>query len=106
MTSPPAALLNLYERHHSTSLRQRAIQKLYEHIVADDLFSKCISIGPVSAPTALCLYPPCGVRSWGRRPSRGQSLELRVGVFLEVRSPTRVWQTGAPPICPLCSSHI
>uniref|UniRef100_A0A452VNB1 Terpene cyclase/mutase family member n=1 Tax=Ursus maritimus TaxID=29073 RepID=A0A452VNB1_URSMA len=42
------ALLNLYERHHSTSLRQRAIQKLYEHIVADDLFSKCISIGPIS----------------------------------------------------------
>ncbi|XP_027950561.1 lanosterol synthase isoform X2 [Eumetopias jubatus] len=42
------ALLNLYERHHSTSLRQRAIQKLYEHIVADDRFSKCISIGPIS----------------------------------------------------------
>ncbi|KAF3815559.1 hypothetical protein GH733_016832 [Mirounga leonina] len=51
------ALLNLYERHHSTSLRQRAIQKLYEHIAADDRFSKCISIGPVSAPAALCLYP-------------------------------------------------
>jgi len=44
----PAALLNLYERHHSTSLRQRAIQKLYEHIAADDRFSKCISIGPIS----------------------------------------------------------
>ncbi|XP_062948610.1 lanosterol synthase isoform X2 [Cynocephalus volans] len=42
------ALLNLYERHHSASLRQRAVQKLYEHIVADDRFSKSISIGPIS----------------------------------------------------------
>ncbi|XP_047702930.1 lanosterol synthase isoform X2 [Prionailurus viverrinus] len=41
-------LLNLYEGHHSTSLRERAIQKLYEHIVADDCFSKYISIGPIS----------------------------------------------------------
>ena len=45
----PAAILNLYERHHSTSLRQWATQKLYEHIAADDRFTKCISIGPVSA---------------------------------------------------------
>ncbi|XP_066226065.1 lanosterol synthase isoform X1 [Saccopteryx leptura] len=42
------AILNLYERHHSSSLRQRAIQKLYEHIAADDSFTKCISIGPIS----------------------------------------------------------
>ncbi|XP_008143861.2 lanosterol synthase [Eptesicus fuscus] len=42
------AILNLYERHHSASLRQRAIRKLYEHIVADDRFTKCISIGPIS----------------------------------------------------------
>ncbi|XP_023486108.1 lanosterol synthase isoform X2 [Equus przewalskii] len=42
------AFLNLYERHHSASLRQRAIQTLYEHIVADDRFTKCISIGPIS----------------------------------------------------------
>ncbi|XP_074176499.1 lanosterol synthase isoform X2 [Rhinolophus sinicus] len=42
------ALCNLYERHHSTSLRQWAVQRLYEHIVADDRFSKCISIGPIS----------------------------------------------------------
>ncbi|XP_006163194.1 lanosterol synthase [Tupaia chinensis] len=41
-------LLNLYERHHSTILRQRAIQKLYEHIAADDRFTKSISIGPIS----------------------------------------------------------
>lgn len=49
----PAGILNLYERHHSTSLRQRAIQKLYEHVAADDRFTKCISIGPVSAPCPL-----------------------------------------------------
>ncbi|XP_006204996.1 lanosterol synthase isoform X1 [Vicugna pacos] len=42
------AFLNLYECHHSASLRQRAIQKLYEHIVADDRFTKCLSIGPIS----------------------------------------------------------
>ncbi|KAM9253585.1 lanosterol synthase isoform 1-T1 [Dugong dugon] len=42
------ALLNLYERQHSTNLRQRAIQKLYEHIAADDRFTKSISIGPIS----------------------------------------------------------
>ncbi|XP_055425836.1 lanosterol synthase isoform X2 [Bubalus kerabau] len=42
------AILNLYERHHSTSLRQWATQKLYEHIAADDRFTKCISIGPIS----------------------------------------------------------
>ncbi|XP_020034252.1 lanosterol synthase isoform X1 [Castor canadensis] len=42
------AFLNLYERFHSTSLRQKAIQMLYEHIAADDRFSKSISIGPIS----------------------------------------------------------
>lgn len=101
-------LLNLYEGHHSTSLRQQAIQKLYEHIEADDRFSKYISIGPVSDPTAGCLglgwAPNCspgGVRSWGRRSSCGQSLALGVGVFLGVRSPSRAWQTELS-ICPLC----
>ncbi|XP_006894105.1 PREDICTED: lanosterol synthase [Elephantulus edwardii] len=42
------AVLNLYERYHSTNLRQRAIQMLYEHIAADDRFTKSISIGPIS----------------------------------------------------------
>lgn len=49
----PTVILNLYERHHSAGLRQRAIRKLYEHIVADDRFTKCISIGPVSATNPL-----------------------------------------------------
>jgi len=43
----PAAIMNVYEAHHSTHLRQRAITELYDHIKADDRFTKCISIGPV-----------------------------------------------------------
>ncbi|XP_034042756.1 lanosterol synthase isoform X2 [Thalassophryne amazonica] len=41
-------VLNLYEAHHVTALRCRAVRELYEHIQADDRFTKCISIGPIS----------------------------------------------------------
>uniref|UniRef100_A0A7N6A0B5 Terpene cyclase/mutase family member n=1 Tax=Anabas testudineus TaxID=64144 RepID=A0A7N6A0B5_ANATE len=41
-------MLNVYEAHHSTALRNRAVKELYEHIQADDRFTKCISIGPIS----------------------------------------------------------
>ncbi|XP_009889697.1 PREDICTED: LOW QUALITY PROTEIN: lanosterol synthase [Charadrius vociferus] len=41
-------IMNVYEAHHSTHLRQRAITELYDHIKADDRFTKCISIGPIS----------------------------------------------------------
>ena len=67
------AVLNFYERHHSTSLRQRATQELYEHIAADDRFSKCISIGPVSAPRL-------GGLAWGGRVGAG-SPEACAGVL-------------------------
>ncbi|XP_078656025.1 lanosterol synthase-like [Branchiostoma floridae x Branchiostoma belcheri] len=40
--------INLYESWHSSSLRQWAIDELYDHIKADDSFTKCISIGPIS----------------------------------------------------------
>ncbi|XP_074766284.1 lanosterol synthase isoform X2 [Athene noctua] len=40
------AIMNAYEAHHNTHLRQRAITELYDHIKADDRFTKCISIGP------------------------------------------------------------
>lgn len=61
-----SAFCNLYERYHSASLRQWAVQRLYEHIVADDRFTKCISIGPVSAPC------PLGVdQGWARTRPRG-----------------------------------
>uniref|UniRef100_A0A8C0IUL0 Terpene cyclase/mutase family member n=1 Tax=Chelonoidis abingdonii TaxID=106734 RepID=A0A8C0IUL0_CHEAB len=43
-----SAILNLYEAHHSARLRQRAIAELYDHIKADDRFTKAISIGPIS----------------------------------------------------------
>uniref|UniRef100_A0A8C3NPE2 Terpene cyclase/mutase family member n=1 Tax=Cyanoderma ruficeps TaxID=181631 RepID=A0A8C3NPE2_9PASS len=42
------AIMNVYEAHHSSHLRQRAITELYDHIKADDRFTKCISIGPIS----------------------------------------------------------
>ncbi|MEQ2232136.1 hypothetical protein ILYODFUR_008117, partial [Ilyodon furcidens] len=41
-------VLNLYEAHHSSTLRKMAIRELYDHIQADDRFTKCISIGPIS----------------------------------------------------------
>jgi len=44
----PAVVLNAYEAHHSAALRGKAVKELYEHIQADDRFTKCISIGPVS----------------------------------------------------------
>ncbi|XP_034995512.2 lanosterol synthase isoform X1 [Zootoca vivipara] len=42
------AIINTYERFHSTALRRRAIEQLYDHIKADDRFTKSISIGPIS----------------------------------------------------------
>ncbi|KAM4669951.1 lanosterol synthase isoform 2-T2 [Amazona ochrocephala] len=42
------AIMNVYEAHHNTRLRQRAVTELYDHIKADDRFTKCISIGPIS----------------------------------------------------------
>uniref|UniRef100_A0A8C7Y8Q0 Lanosterol synthase (2,3-oxidosqualene-lanosterol cyclase) n=1 Tax=Oryzias sinensis TaxID=183150 RepID=A0A8C7Y8Q0_9TELE len=41
-------VLNMYEAHHSAALRKMAVKELYEHIQADDRFTKCISIGPIS----------------------------------------------------------
>ncbi|XP_061091705.1 lanosterol synthase [Conger conger] len=41
-------ILNMYEAHHSAALRERAVKELYDHIKADDRFTKCISIGPIS----------------------------------------------------------
>ncbi|XP_065418348.1 uncharacterized protein LOC135974418 isoform X1 [Chrysemys picta bellii] len=54
------AILNVYEAHHSARLRQRAIAELYDHIKADDRFTKAISIGLVG-----CSLPfPTNQRSW------------------------------------------
>uniref|UniRef100_A0A3Q2PB37 Terpene cyclase/mutase family member n=1 Tax=Fundulus heteroclitus TaxID=8078 RepID=A0A3Q2PB37_FUNHE len=43
-----AYVLNVYEAHHSSTLRRMAVTELYDHIQADDRFTKCISIGPIS----------------------------------------------------------
>uniref|UniRef100_A0A673A5L1 Terpene cyclase/mutase family member n=1 Tax=Sphaeramia orbicularis TaxID=375764 RepID=A0A673A5L1_9TELE len=40
--------LNVYEAHHSTIMRGKAVKELYDHIQADDRFTHCISIGPIS----------------------------------------------------------
>lgn len=42
-----AVVMNVYEAHHSTYMREKAVTELYDHIQADDRFTKCISIGPV-----------------------------------------------------------
>uniref|UniRef100_A0A8C4PJL7 Terpene cyclase/mutase family member n=1 Tax=Equus asinus asinus TaxID=83772 RepID=A0A8C4PJL7_EQUAS len=85
------AFLNLYERHHSASLRQRAIQTLYEHIVADDRFTKCISIGPVSARY------PLGIWAWGGHPTAapGWSEDLGWKAQREHLSLCSLFQAGA-----------
>ncbi|XP_064648227.1 lanosterol synthase-like [Lineus longissimus] len=41
-------VLNVYEACHSSWFRQKALKECYEHICADDEFTKCISIGPIS----------------------------------------------------------
>ena len=41
-------MLDLYEGYHVTSWREVALDRLYEHICADDTFTDGISIGPVS----------------------------------------------------------
>nr|DBA19921.1 TPA: hypothetical protein GDO54_015677 [Pyxicephalus adspersus] len=41
-------LLNIYESFHISALRRHAVRELYDHIIADDRFTKCISIGPIS----------------------------------------------------------
>lgn len=40
--------LDWYEAFHLSSWRQTSLDRIYEHICADDEFTHCISIGPVS----------------------------------------------------------
>ena len=47
-----ADVLDGYERWHSSSYRQKAIDEIYEHVCADDKASHCISIGPVCVSLA------------------------------------------------------
>ncbi|XP_064613807.1 lanosterol synthase-like isoform X2 [Liolophura sinensis] len=41
-------LLDWYEYYHSQNWRQKSLALLYDHICADDKFTKTISIGPIS----------------------------------------------------------
>ena len=42
------ACLDFYETFHFSWLRKKALDLCYDHIKADDEFTKCISVGPVS----------------------------------------------------------
>nr|UTN00765.1 lanosterol synthase [Strongylocentrotus purpuratus] len=42
------AILDLYEKFHSTWLKKKALDHCYEHIKADDEFTNGISVGPIS----------------------------------------------------------
>jgi len=46
-----AVMLDWYEPWHISSYRQKAIDEIYEHVCADDVFSHGISIGPVCVKT-------------------------------------------------------
>ncbi|XP_055874418.1 lanosterol synthase-like isoform X1 [Biomphalaria glabrata] len=41
-------ILNVYEKVHIGFIRKIALRSMYDHICADDKFTKCISIGPIS----------------------------------------------------------
>ncbi|XP_035988608.1 lanosterol synthase [Fundulus heteroclitus] len=40
-------ILNLYEAHHSTTLRAKAVQEVHEHLKADDRFTDYVNIGSI-----------------------------------------------------------
>ncbi|XP_071803611.1 lanosterol synthase-like [Asterias amurensis] len=40
--------LDIYEKYHSAKWRQSALDECLDHIKADDEFTQCISIGPIS----------------------------------------------------------
>uniref|UniRef100_A0A3Q3K2C1 Terpene cyclase/mutase family member n=1 Tax=Monopterus albus TaxID=43700 RepID=A0A3Q3K2C1_MONAL len=82
-------ILNVYEAHHSTTLRGRAVKELYEHIQADDRFSKCISIGPISKTINML------IRWYVDGPS-SPAFQEHVS-----RIPDYLWSV----ICPFCSTQ-
>ena len=48
-------ILDWYEPYHVSNWRQKALDHIFEHICADDEFTKGISIGPVSM--SICVIP-------------------------------------------------
>ena len=53
----------MYESWHSTWVRSWAMDECLEHIKADDQFTHCISIGPVS-PSRIVHYSIVSVHVW------------------------------------------
>uniref|UniRef100_A0A7N8Y9G2 Terpene cyclase/mutase family member n=1 Tax=Mastacembelus armatus TaxID=205130 RepID=A0A7N8Y9G2_9TELE len=112
-------VLNVYEAHHSTMLRGRAVKELYEHIQADDRFTKCISIGPISktinmlvrwyvdGPSSLVFkehmsripdYLWSVFKNFGTNGSQLWDTCFAVQAFLEVlQTPTRSFSVGGFP---------
>ncbi|XP_055337256.1 lanosterol synthase-like [Paramacrobiotus metropolitanus] len=41
-------VLDFCEKWHIPTFRKKALDKCYDHVCADDVFTKCISIGPIS----------------------------------------------------------
>lgn len=91
-------VLNVYEAYHSTSLREKAILELYDHIQADDSFTKCISIGPV-------VY----TQQWKRQQRNGECGIYMLGVglidmmafLLRSLRPSTCWSAGMWMVRPL-----
>lgn len=89
-----AVLLNVYEAHHSTTLRGKAVKELYEHIQADDRFTKCISIGPViNAHEESALMIRCQMESW-------ICFEI-FAIFFRFPRPLTCWSAGMWRVRPL-----
>lgn len=54
--SPLTGVANAYEKVHSKYLRSWAAAECLHQIKADDKFTHCISIGPVSVSRCLDIY--------------------------------------------------
>uniref|UniRef100_A0A670Y2C5 Terpene cyclase/mutase family member n=1 Tax=Pseudonaja textilis TaxID=8673 RepID=A0A670Y2C5_PSETE len=79
------AIANIYEQFHSKKLRQQAVEELYDHIKADDQFTKFISIGPISKTiNMLVRWHVEGPKSPGTNGSQVWDTAFAVQAFLEV----------------------
>lgn len=50
-----SVFIDLYESYHNSWIRKKALAELLDHIKADDKFTDCISIGPVSTFALSCV---------------------------------------------------
>uniref|UniRef100_A0A8C6XSG4 Lanosterol synthase n=1 Tax=Naja naja TaxID=35670 RepID=A0A8C6XSG4_NAJNA len=79
------AIANIYEQFHSKKLRQRAVEELYDHVKADDLFTTFLSVGPISKMiNMLVRWHVEGEKSPGTNGSQVWDTAFAVQAFLEV----------------------